>query len=166
MKLAFHPATPEKYRDASRLRATPMSFGHDLHIAEFLDTKGNRRGVEGITMTPGTVCDVVFHIAVDTRDEFIESEAGAFGLAPLVIARSGLGSCGLTLTNGTGLIDADYTKFLRGRLELAAWAEPLYLQQWDRVAQLLIVPTHAPVFVVVDTLPDTGRGGFGSTGVA
>lgn len=166
MKLAFHPATPEKYRDTSRMRATPMSFGHDLCIAEFLDAQGDPLDTKEVVMTPGTVCDVRFHIAVDTRDEFIETEAGAFGLAPLIVARSGLGSHGLTLANDTGLIDADYTKLLRGRLELAAWAGPLRLQQWDRVAQLVFVPVHAPVFEVVDALVDTGRGGFGSTGTA
>ena len=167
MKLAFHPATPEKYRDASRLRATPMSFGLDLRIAEFISTVDLHSCTGPTTLYPGGAVDVVFHVAVDTRSMFCEADGGGHvGVAPLIIPRSGLGTAGLTIANSVGLIDADYTHFLRGRLQLASWAASLTLNQGDRVAQLVFMPVLVPQFEIVDSLDDTWRGGFGSTGVA
>ena len=167
MKIAFHPATPANLRNIAGMRGTPMSFGLDLRIAEFISPGDGHHYTTPASLYPGDYLDVLFHVALDTRSMFITGDdAGTIGMAPLLIPRSGLGTKGITLANTVGLIDADYTQMLRGRLQLAHWAEPIDLRQWDRVAQAIFVPVLVPNFEVVDTLDATGRGGFGSTGVA
>ena len=167
MKLAFHPDTPADARVQATMRGTPMSFGLDLRVAEFISPVDGHSYTGHTTLHRGGVVDVIFHVAVDMRSMFCEADGdGHVGVAPLIIPRSGLGSKGLTIANAVGLIDADYTHLLRGRLQLASWADTITLHQWDRVAQLVFMPVLVPQFEIVDSLDDTGRGGFGSTGVA
>ena len=85
----------------------------------------------------------------------------------VVAARSGLAiKHGITLSNGIGVIDADY----RGEIQvglLNTSDEPFTVSRGDRVAQLLFMPVFAAQLVAVDALPETerGEGGFGSTGI-
>lgn len=87
-------------------------------------------------------------------------------LVALVFARSGLGiKHGLTLSNGVGVIDADY----RGEISVGLVnlsQEPYTLQPGERVAQLCVMPIARPAFVCVEALEETARGtgGLGSTG--
>lgn len=163
IKIQFHPDTPEVFRDPKALRSTTKSFGHDLRIAEFRE---NPKAPFHL-LQPGQTLDVTFQVAVDTGEQWAEvGDSDHVGLAAMILPRSGLGTRGLTLANSVGLIDADYTEFLRGRLELAPWAEPMPLERWDRVAQLVFVPLMCPAFAAVTIMSSTGRGGFGSTGVA
>lgn len=83
-----------------------------------------------------------------------------------VCPRSGLAlRDGLTVLNGPGVVDSDYTGEVgvvlinHSRIEQRVWAG-------DRVAQLVIAPVHRARLVEVSDLSETTRGarGFGSTG--
>lgn len=84
-----------------------------------------------------------------------------------VRARSGLSAKqGLTLVNGIGTIDSDYTgEILVSMINLSN--EPQEVHKGDRIAQLVIVPIIQASFEPVETLENTvrGEGGFGHTGV-
>ncbi len=80
--------------------------------------------------------------------------------------RSGLAlKKGLTLVNTPGTIDADY----RGEIKMIMinlGAEPVVIEDQERIAQLVICPVIKAEFEWVEELSDTarGEGGFGSTG--
>lgn len=87
-------------------------------------------------------------------------------LVALIFARSGLASRqGLSLSNGVGVVDADY----RGEiivLMVNHGQEEVTIHHGDRIAQMLLMPSYQAVFEEVEELEDTERGarGFGSTG--
>jgi len=88
------------------------------------------------------------------------------GWVGLVTIRSGVGSRGLMLCNGVGVIDSDY----RGELRLAVINQSgadFEIKRGDRLAQLLITPVAQVAFSPADALDGTARGtgGYGSTGV-
>jgi len=84
----------------------------------------------------------------------------------LIFARSGLASRqGLALSNGVGVVDADY----RGEiivLMINLGQEDVIIRHGDRIAQMVATPTYQAVFKEVEELEQTarGEGGFGSTG--
>lgn len=88
------------------------------------------------------------------------------GYAGFVFARSGLASKrGLAPANKVGVIDSDY----RGELTVALHNhtdEPVTIEPFERIAQLVIMPVAAAYFEEAEELSDTerGEGGFGSTG--
>lgn len=81
--------------------------------------------------------------------------------------RSGLAAKnGITVLNSPGTIDSDY----RGEVKIILinhGNSAFVINNGDRIAQLVVAPVSAAVFVKVDSLSDTerGQGGFGSTGV-
>lgn len=81
--------------------------------------------------------------------------------------RSGLSAKkGITLVNGVGTIDCDYT----GEIQLAVInlsQEPYTIQDGERLAQLVIARYERIEWMPVDQLMSTtrGQGGFGSTGL-
>ncbi|MBX5436643.1 MAG: dUTP diphosphatase [Alicyclobacillaceae bacterium] len=85
----------------------------------------------------------------------------------LVYARSGLAwRQGVSLPNGVGVIDSDYT----GELEvlLTNFSDrSVTISPGDRIAQLVVAPIYVVRLLEVDRFEPTGRGtgGFGSTGV-
>ncbi|MDR3587190.1 MAG: dUTP diphosphatase [Desulfosporosinus sp.] len=85
----------------------------------------------------------------------------------LVFARSGLASRhGMGLTNGVGVIDADY----RGEIQVLmhnSGPQPVIINSGDRIAQMVFMPVFQALFEEVAELQDTARGtgGFGSTGM-
>lgn len=95
-------------------------------------------------------------IAPETRD-----------VVAIVAARSGLAvKKGICLSNGIGVIDADY----RGEIcvgLLNTSVEAFTVTPGDRIAQLMFLPVLAANFLPVEELDETARGagGFGSTGV-
>lgn len=95
-------------------------------------------------------------IAPETRD-----------VVAIVAARSGLAvKKGICLSNGIGVIDADY----RGEIcvgLLNTSGEIFTVTPGDRIAQLMFLPVLAANFLPVEELDETARGagGFGSTGV-
>jgi len=84
----------------------------------------------------------------------------------LVFARSGLGiKHGITMSNGVGVIDSDYTgEIMCGLINLGK--NEYTIKPGDRIAQMLIMPVVTASFTVVDQLEPTERGigGLGSTG--
>ena len=89
------------------------------------------------------------------------------GVVAIIAARSGLGiKKGVSLSNGIGVIDADY----RGEIGVGLinhGDEDFTVVRGDRIAQLFFVPVLHAQFLVSETLDETerGAGGFGHTGV-
>ncbi len=89
------------------------------------------------------------------------------GVVAVLAARSGLAcKSGICLSNGIGVIDADY----RGEICASLFNTsdtPFTVRRGDRIAQLMFMPVcHANLLPVAE-LDETARGagGFGSTGV-
>lgn len=88
------------------------------------------------------------------------------GWAGFVYSRSGLGARdGLTVAQGVGLIDPDYTGEICVFL-LNTSGEERLLRRGERVAQLVFQPYARPAWEEVAELSPTARGagGFGHTG--
>ena len=86
------------------------------------------------------------------------------GNSGLVFPRSGRNlATGLRLSNGVGVVDADF----RGELSVVLTAdEEVTWERGERIAQLVIVPFVAAVLQLQESLDETARGtgGWGSTG--
>ncbi len=110
----------------------------------------------------------------------VEIPATGFALVPLNVAielpsghwgllavRSSLHKRGLMPANGIGVIDHDYQGD-NDEYHAALYnttAESVLVTRGTRIAQLVIVTLAADVNLVeVDSLENTSRGGFGSTG--
>ena len=93
----------------------------------------------------------------------IEIDASA---AAFVFGRSGLGiRHGLVPSNAVGVIDSDY----RGEIIVGLSNHSdidYFVQPFERVAQLILMPVLTPPVLDCEALSDTVRGGkgFGSTG--
>lgn len=116
------------------------------------------RSVEALTIAPGA------RARIDTGLKVAIPE----GYAGLVVPRSGLAHThGIGVTNGPGLIDANF----RGRVGVLLLntdaSESFVIAVGDRIAQLVIVQLPTVLGVQVQTLDATqrGEGGFGSSGV-
>lgn len=99
------------------------------------------------------------HKLISTGLSFTVPE-GTYGQ---LASRSGLCSKGVTVQ--AGVIDRDYT----GEVKVLLFnhtSEKVYVNEKDRIAQLLVKKIDLPVVEEVDTLESTDRGvkGFGSTG--
>ena len=111
-----------------------------------------------VTVLPGERALVPTGLAMDFGDP---------GYAALIFARSGLASKkGLTLSNGVGVVDADY----RGEIKVALvnlGSEPVTIGPGERIAQMGFFPVARAAFEEADELDETerGAGGFGHTGV-
>ena len=88
------------------------------------------------------------------------------GFVGLIYARSGLATKrGLAPANKVGVVDADY----RGEIMVALHnhSDKLqFVEDGERIAQMVIAPFLKANFELTDELSDTvrGEGGFGSTG--
>ncbi len=139
----------QKLRDNAVLPAyqSELAAGADLYAA--IETP--------ITLAPGARTLVPTGIAAQPERE---------DCVLLLTARSGLAvKKGVTLSNGVGVIDADY----RGEIGVGLvnlGSEPVTIQPGDRIAQLLVVPILRADFTEVESLDETerGSGGFGHTG--
>lgn len=131
-------------------RATPDSACFDIH-AHLKTGQGNAKT---FNLPPHTVRPVPTGLRVRSN------------LPLLVCSRSGLAKNGIITANAPGIIDPDY----RGEifvLLLNTTSFNHYIQDGDRIAQLLVVDWIKTTLVEVDSIPlDTERGeaGFGSTG--
>ena len=85
------------------------------------------------------------------------------GTAGLLVSKSGL-NVKHHLTS-TGLIDEQYTGSIAVKLYNHGW-NGYYVEEGDKVSQLVIIPVLKPELELVDELEETerGDGGFGSTG--
>ena len=88
------------------------------------------------------------------------------GWLAMIIPRSSIGAkTPLRLSNSVGLIDSGYRGEL-GVLYDNTSDTPYVINKGDRIAQLLVMPSHRFQAQVVDSLEDSdrGTGGFGSSG--
>ena len=123
-------------------RATDRAAGLDLYA----DAK--------VTIFPGDRALVPTGIAVAIDP----------GQAGFIWPRSGMATK-FGMDTGAGLIDEDY----RGEIRVLLFNhgdDPYYVEQGDRIAQLVIQPVMKPTIYDVAELPETERGenGFGSSG--
>lgn len=139
----------QKLRDNACLPAyqSELAAGADLYAA--LETE--------LTLAPGERALIPTGIAAQPdRDDCVL----------LLTARSGLAvKKGVTLSNGVGVVDADYRgEICVGLVNLGS--ESVTIQPGDRIAQLLVLPILRADFTEVETLTETerGSGGFGHTG--
>jgi dUTP pyrophosphatase len=89
------------------------------------------------------------------------------GFHALVLPRSGnAAKAGLTVLNAPGLIDEDYRGEI-GVILINLGRESVWIQDGDKIAQLLIQPTLSVPLTEIQDLSETERGtkGFGSSGV-
>ena len=89
------------------------------------------------------------------------------GHAGFVQPRSGLAlSCGVTVLNSPGLIDAGYRDEIRVLLVNLDPVQDYEVRRGDRIAQLVVQRVERARFVPVDQLPasERGVGGFGHSG--
>jgi len=90
------------------------------------------------------------------------------GYEAQVRPRSGLAiGYGITVLNSPGTIDADYRGVIKVIL-INHGKKSFYINQGDRIAQLVIQKTVRPVFIEIQELDSTkrGEGGFGHTGIS
>lgn len=83
----------------------------------------------------------------------------------LVFARSGLGSKGICLRNGVGVIDPGY----HGSIKVPLWNtsdKTYFVDANERIAQIVFVPFISVHLNIVEKFAESERenGGFGSTG--
>lgn len=105
---------------------------------------------QGTTMIPTGVC--------------VQIPEGYVGL---LFPRSSISKTPLRMSNSVGVIDAGFTGEIQVPLHNTSNIEMARINQYDRIAQLVIVPCMDFKLEPVDELEDTerGNGGFGSTGV-
>jgi len=125
---------------------TPGAAGMD--ICALLETP--------VCLEPGASALIPTGLAVEVPEGF-----GAF-----LFARSGLAvKHGIALSNGVGVVDADYRGEVRvGLINLSQTAYEI--KPGERIAQLVLMPAPQVAVVEVESLEETerGEGGFGSTG--
>lgn len=132
-------------------KGTSGSAGYDLRCYNHLDYSHQwplflNKGDKPVTVSLGV------RVAIPT---------GFFGL---MVPRSGIGSHGLAITNTVGIIDSDYRGLLTASL-INTQDEPIRLDIWDRILQLVILRHEYLPMITVDSMPLTERtGGYGSTG--
>lgn len=120
------------------------------------DLRANLGGLDGLRLEPGEIMNV----DLDFRCAIPE------GCVGLLLARSGLGSEGLTLANSVGVIDSGYRGPVRAPL-INLGKRPVTIHDGDRVCQMVIVEYVAPEWVRDYSLGESerGEGGFGSSGL-
>jgi dUTP pyrophosphatase len=132
----------------------------DLPIPEYArpgDAGLDLLAAEDATLQPGERAAVPTGIAIALPD----------GYAAFVQARSGRAlKEGLGVANGPGLIDSGY----RGEIKVIVVNldpnSPIDIKRGEKIAQLVIQKVESAEIQVVESLPDSerGGGGFGSTG--
>lgn len=88
------------------------------------------------------------------------------GFVGLLFPRSSISKTPLRMANSVGVIDAGFTGEIQVPLYNTSEVEIRDIEQYDKIAQLVIVPLADVSLEIVDELDDTERGvnGFGSTG--
>ena len=138
-------------------RSTVGAVGYDLRACS-----GRGHPFSEVWVQPGEVVAFGTGVALDMGAGYEETS-----LCGMVVPRSGLGSRGLVLANGTGIIDPDYHGEIIVKLRNVG-DEPIQVNAFDRIAQILFVPVFFPAWGVVEEFTRTterGTSGFGSTGV-
>jgi dUTP pyrophosphatase len=99
---------------------------------------------------------------IGTGLRFITPEGYELQVRP----RSGLAlKHGVTVVNSPGTVDSDYRQEV-GVILINHGQSAFHVRQGDRIAQAVLKPVQQAELVEVDEVEDdTGRGGFGSTGI-
>ena len=89
------------------------------------------------------------------------------GFVGLLFPRSSISKTPLRMANSVGVIDAGFTGEIEVPLYNTSDVEIRDVEQYARIAQLVIVPIADVSIEIVSELDDTerGNGGFGSTGI-
>lgn len=89
------------------------------------------------------------------------------GMVGLLFPRSSISKTPLRMCNSVGVIDTGFTGEIKVPLQNTHHNLMTRINQYDRIAQLVIVPLSDVSIEIVDELEDSerGNGGFGSTGV-
>lgn len=88
------------------------------------------------------------------------------GMVGLLFPRSSISKTPLRMCNSVGVIDAGFTGEIKVPLQNTHHNLMVRVEQYDRIAQLVIVPLADVSIEIVGELEDSerGEGGFGSTG--
>lgn len=88
------------------------------------------------------------------------------GYVGLLFPRSSISKTPLRMANSVGVIDSGFTGEIKVPLYNTSEVEIRDIEQYNKIAQLVIVPCMNFELEQVDELEDTerGEGGFGSTG--
>jgi len=101
-----------------------------------------------------------FYIEVDNTIDRLPEAYAVADIRP----RSGLAlKHGITVLNSPGTIDNSYRKEI-GVILYNAGHEAYTITKGDKIAQMLIRPLYPSQMEEIETIEDTGRGGYGSTG--
>lgn len=166
-----------------------MSLSNDIQV-KFTDARAKTFGLPAIQTLGSAGLDLRVFLPVTEVVEGLEYAAGNLQIQPgeqvmldtgmsiwirdpnyagFMFARSGFGTKGLVLGNGTGVIDSDY----QGPLKVCLWnrsKSAITINDGDRVAQLVILPVASGYSITeveeFDGATGRGAGGFGSTGAA
>jgi dUTP pyrophosphatase len=112
---------------------------------------------ENTVIPPGGVVAVPCNVAIEFPPGYFVLMAG----------RSSLSKRGLTMANGVGIIDQDYSgdndeykAILRNFTDA-----PVTVLKGDRIVQILVIACEKVTLREVETLGKPDRGGIGSTGI-
>lgn len=88
------------------------------------------------------------------------------GYVGLIFPRSSIRNYTLSLSNSVGVIDSGYRGEVQVTFNKLSSNKPVYYNQGDKIAQMIILPYPQIALVEVAELSSTerGEGGFGSTG--
>ncbi len=148
MGIAFVSAEARALYREGPSSATSRSAGTDLRAALAQESR---------EIAPGERAVIPTGVRVQPRTP---------GYAGFLYSRSGLGARdGLTVAQGVGVIDPDYTGEILVVL-LNTSKEVRRISRGERIAQLIFQPYARPRFMVTDDLQatDRGAGGFGHSG--
>lgn len=159
MQIKYLPHAPHGYLK----RASSDAAGYDLRACSLphLSESVPFGTTDAIWIGPGEVVEFGTGVAIYLGAGYEETS-----LCGIVVPRSGLGSRGLLLANGTGVIDPDYQGEIRVKLRNVSGSHML-VHGKDRIAQILFVPVFFPAWEEVSeftSATERGAAGFGSTG--
>lgn len=88
------------------------------------------------------------------------------GMVGLLFPRSSISKTPLRMCNSVGVIDSGFTGEIKVPLQNTHQNLMVRVNQYDKIAQLVIVPLADVSIEIVDELEESerGNGGFGSTG--
>lgn len=140
--------------------ATDASAGFDLRAV--IDTP--------VKLYPGETKMIPSGMAINMMDlnRLYQDRFYGVGVCAKIYNRSGISTKkGIMLANNVAVIDADFQK----EIMVPLWnrnveGKPYIIEPMDRIAQLIFEPVIHPDLEHVGSFScETGRGGFGSTGV-
>lgn len=114
----------------------------------------------------------LYAVSKEVQDNIVTYELNVAIKVPenyvgLLFPRSSIYKTGLLMCNSVGVIDSDFTGFMKAKFYRLGKESPNEYKIGDRVIQLMIVPKVYVKWNQVEELETTerGSGGFGSTGL-